>query len=165
MDKSLGQIAFEAYADSKGGVTWDGKPIPPWEETGKDVQAAWEAAALAVVEALKPPEKPYEGDAKITAYAIIKPEQAPKGSKEALEAKLIEAGLTGVEVNLQRVDSNGYAFSISADGNKENAAIMAKMFGEENLHGDKRPEEQARGAMWPVAGNPQGRFAREHAPK
>lgn len=50
--KSLGQIAFEAYNESKGGKTYDGKPIPPWgtltDETGLAVRRAWEAAAQAV---------------------------------------------------------------------------------------------------------------------
>lgn len=51
--KSLGQLAFEAYNERKGGKTYDGKPIPPWDtltdETGRAVQAAWEAAAARVV--------------------------------------------------------------------------------------------------------------------
>lgn len=50
--KSLGQIAFEAYNASKGGLTWDGKPIPPWDELSGDkaaVQAAWQVAAEAVI--------------------------------------------------------------------------------------------------------------------
>lgn len=49
--KSLGQVAFEAYNSAKGGVTYDGKPIPPWSEVGEAVQAAWEAAAVATVRA------------------------------------------------------------------------------------------------------------------
>jgi hypothetical protein len=48
--KSLGQIAFEAYNEAKGGVTYDGKPIPPWEDVGDAVRSAWEAAARAVWE-------------------------------------------------------------------------------------------------------------------
>lgn len=47
--KSSGQIAFEAYNESKGGKTWDGKPIPPWGDVGDEVRNGWEAAAFAVV--------------------------------------------------------------------------------------------------------------------
>lgn len=47
--KSMGQIAFEAYNVAKGGVTYDGKPIPPWSEVGDAVRGAWENAAAAVV--------------------------------------------------------------------------------------------------------------------
>lgn len=51
--KTPGQIAFEAYNLSKGGLTWDGKPIPGWEtltnEAGVAVRAGWEAAARAVL--------------------------------------------------------------------------------------------------------------------
>ncbi len=45
--KPAGQIAFEAYNDSVGGVTWDGKPIPAWGEVTDKVRAGWTAAAKA----------------------------------------------------------------------------------------------------------------------
>lgn len=50
--KTPGQIAFEAYNESKGGLTYDGKPIPPWDELSGDkaaVHRAWEAAADALL--------------------------------------------------------------------------------------------------------------------
>lgn len=47
-DKSLGQIAFEAYCESVGGVTYDNKPIPQWAELSERIKAAWEAGANAV---------------------------------------------------------------------------------------------------------------------
>lgn len=54
-DKTLGQIAFEAYNESKGGRTYDGKPIPGWDtltnEVGLAVRKAWEAAAVAATSA------------------------------------------------------------------------------------------------------------------
>lgn len=47
--RTLGQVAYEAYNESKGGLTWDGKPIPKWSEltgeTGEAVKKGWEAAA------------------------------------------------------------------------------------------------------------------------
>lgn len=51
----IGQIAFEAYNESKGGVTYDGKPIPPWSDVGDAVRAGWEAAASAVAAHLSEP--------------------------------------------------------------------------------------------------------------
>ena len=48
---SLGQVAFEAYCTAVGGLTFDGKPIPGWNELHGDrlkVQGGWEAAAQAV---------------------------------------------------------------------------------------------------------------------
>ena len=55
-EKSPGQIGFEAYNESKGGLTYDGKPIPPWASlegaTGEAVKQAWESAAIAVENAL-----------------------------------------------------------------------------------------------------------------
>lgn len=54
-EKTLGQVAFEAYNEAKGGKTYDGKPIPPWEtltdETGLAVRAAWEKAVGAAIDA------------------------------------------------------------------------------------------------------------------
>lgn len=48
--KSLGQIGYEAYAESTGGKTWDGKPMPTWEEIEArtpHVAKAWEDATRA----------------------------------------------------------------------------------------------------------------------
>jgi hypothetical protein len=54
--KTVGQVAFEAYQVSKGGLTYDGKPIPPWEsltgEAGEAVKLAWECAAEAAIVAV-----------------------------------------------------------------------------------------------------------------
>ncbi len=55
LGQTLGQIAFEAYNEKKGGLTYDGKPIPPWgslSETaaGRAVQEAWEISAFAIYE-------------------------------------------------------------------------------------------------------------------
>lgn len=50
----LARVAFEAYGASTGGKTWDGKPIPPFDEVRArtpHVAAAWEAAVRAVLAA------------------------------------------------------------------------------------------------------------------
>jgi hypothetical protein len=51
---TLGQVAYEKYNEAKGGKTWDGKPIPPWEsltdDVGLAVQNAWEVAARAAAD-------------------------------------------------------------------------------------------------------------------
>jgi hypothetical protein len=39
-----GMMAYDAYALSKGGTTWDGKKMPDYQDTGEDVQTAWVAA-------------------------------------------------------------------------------------------------------------------------
>src|ERR1044071_796005 len=52
-EKTMGQVAFEAYCEAVGGVAYDGKPIPGWWELSgetKTVQGGWEAAAMATVE-------------------------------------------------------------------------------------------------------------------
>lgn len=49
MNRTPGQIAFEAYNQSKGGLTYDGKPIPAWDTLSDEsgVKQAWEVAARA----------------------------------------------------------------------------------------------------------------------
>ena len=46
------KIAFEAYSESTGGKTYDGKPIPKWNELPEHVQRAWSAAAAAIINKL-----------------------------------------------------------------------------------------------------------------
>jgi len=48
-DKTLGQIAFEAYNEAVGGKTWDGKPIPAWQDVSEKVRNGWNKAAVAVL--------------------------------------------------------------------------------------------------------------------
>lgn len=66
----IGRIAFQAYRDQVGCITYDGKVIPPWEEVGKKVQDGWRAAAVAVLQyidqerermATEDPNDPIEG--------------------------------------------------------------------------------------------------------
>lgn len=45
----IARIAFEAYAKQVGGKTYDGKPIPGWNELGDNVRAGWRAAIEAIV--------------------------------------------------------------------------------------------------------------------
>lgn len=49
MNRTPGQIAFEAYNQSKGGLTYDGKQIPAWDtlSDASGVKQAWEVAARA----------------------------------------------------------------------------------------------------------------------
>lgn len=46
--KSLGQIAFEAYADATGWQPLEGEPLNGWSGLSEPVRAGWEASALAV---------------------------------------------------------------------------------------------------------------------
>lgn len=52
----LARVAFEAYGQSTGGKTWDGKPIPPFDtirERTPHVAKAWEDAVAAVLATLE----------------------------------------------------------------------------------------------------------------
>jgi hypothetical protein len=44
----IGQRAYAAYGESTGGLTHDGRQMPPWEDLGENVQTAWNVAAYAV---------------------------------------------------------------------------------------------------------------------
>ncbi len=54
--KTYGQIGYERYARSTGGKTWDGKPMPTWDqilERTPHVARAWEDAAHEIIEEFK----------------------------------------------------------------------------------------------------------------
>lgn len=44
----LAEDAYAAYCHQAGGQTYDGKPLPAWEELGENRQACWAAAAQAL---------------------------------------------------------------------------------------------------------------------
>jgi hypothetical protein len=44
-----GREAFNTYGFAVGGLTWDGKPIPQWEELTDRIRLAWVMAANAVL--------------------------------------------------------------------------------------------------------------------
>jgi len=48
MIKTLGQVAYEAYAESRSYMSYDGKELPQWGEQRLDLRQAWENAARAV---------------------------------------------------------------------------------------------------------------------
>lgn len=51
--KTPGQIAFEAYGEAAEWRTFDGRPMPRWEEltapTGIETRRRWEVAAQAML--------------------------------------------------------------------------------------------------------------------
>jgi hypothetical protein len=50
-DKSLGQIAFEAYGDNREWKDWRGQPMPQWGDVREEIRVAWQVAAEAAVKA------------------------------------------------------------------------------------------------------------------
>ncbi|TXH52440.1 MAG: hypothetical protein E6Q97_15955 [Desulfurellales bacterium] len=156
MNKKSGQIAFEAYRESVGGQAPDRKPIPEWKNLPAKTKQAWEAVTDRVSDQ---PALP----ATISAYAVLRPEQAPKGSQDWLRQQLADAGVTGYDVALQSVTSNGYVFSVVAEETKDNEVAMTAMFGTINT---AVPEPQgammAPRSVWQVGGNWNGRFAQEN---
>ena len=44
---------WDAYAKQAGGVTFDGKPLPTWDELGEERQACWKAAASVCANEIK----------------------------------------------------------------------------------------------------------------
>ena len=47
--EQLAQKAYAAYCKQAGGKTFDGKPLPTYQELGVDRQACWVAAAKETV--------------------------------------------------------------------------------------------------------------------
>jgi len=46
--EQLARSAYEAYCKKAGGVTFDGKPLPTYDQLGHDRQQCWVAAATQV---------------------------------------------------------------------------------------------------------------------
>jgi hypothetical protein len=49
----IGKIAYDAYAKSTGGLTYDGRVMPEWAALTDRIQQAWRDAAHAVLELAK----------------------------------------------------------------------------------------------------------------
>ena len=67
----LGQCGYEAYGETAGWKTFDGRPMPTWEElgltdTGQETRRRWEVAARAIDEAglARPVKVPLAGPPK-----------------------------------------------------------------------------------------------------
>lgn len=48
--KTYGQVGYEAYAESTGGKTFDGRDMPKWDELPARIKTAWEYASEAILE-------------------------------------------------------------------------------------------------------------------
>lgn len=48
----MGKLAWDAYSLTVGGKTFDGKPLPTWEQLGLPQKQGWNAAAIAVMNAV-----------------------------------------------------------------------------------------------------------------
>ncbi len=63
MTKSPGQVGYDAYGETAGWTTYDGRPMPRWEAlgasvNGRETQRRWEVAATAVtLQALAGPRR------------------------------------------------------------------------------------------------------------
>lgn len=49
MQKTMGQIAFEAYKEAVSGKAYDDTPIPEWDQVKPEIRLAWELAAQRVI--------------------------------------------------------------------------------------------------------------------
>ena len=52
-DTHIAKLMWDAYATQAGGKTFDGKPLPTWDELGEDRQSCWVAAASVRVDRLE----------------------------------------------------------------------------------------------------------------
>lgn len=49
----IGKIAYDAYSSERGWKSFNGDPLPQWDQVKPDIQVAWAAAAEASIEAFK----------------------------------------------------------------------------------------------------------------
>lgn len=50
--RSIGQIAFERYNEARGGLTYDGKPVPGWDVIPQGIRDGWEHSSHRLAEIL-----------------------------------------------------------------------------------------------------------------
>lgn len=50
---ALGQINYNAYCETRNWESFDGKPLPQWENVKEDIKEGWIEGALAVQEFLQ----------------------------------------------------------------------------------------------------------------
>jgi tripartite-type tricarboxylate transporter receptor subunit TctC len=53
MTNKLAIKMWDAYAKQAGGKTFDGKPLPTWEELGEERQSCWNAAAAVTADRIE----------------------------------------------------------------------------------------------------------------
>ncbi len=52
-DQRLGRLNYEGYCDlNPTKTTWDGKPLPTWEQLTDQIRAQWQAGAERVLREL-----------------------------------------------------------------------------------------------------------------
>lgn len=63
MDKSAGQVAYEAYAEASDGRSLvTGQELPSWDGTRRETRDAWQAAADAVMSRPEEADEPERSD-------------------------------------------------------------------------------------------------------
>ena len=86
-DTHIAKLMWDAYAVQAGGKTFDGKPLPTWDELGEERQSCWVAAASVTADRIE------QLEAALRAIAGARPEcccisDAMQGiARKALEGK------------------------------------------------------------------------------
>ena len=50
-DEELGKVAYDAYCEARHWKSFEGQPLPKWEDTRTDVKVGWMKSARAVAKA------------------------------------------------------------------------------------------------------------------
>lgn len=53
LQPSWGQVAYQAYGKNRDWKSWDGRPMPTWEDVTPEIKIAWQVAAVAAISAFK----------------------------------------------------------------------------------------------------------------
>lgn len=119
-----GQIGYEAYALFTGGKTFDNRDMPQWKDLPDRIQAAWEAAGIAILM-----RNSDLRDRKNRVQNIL------WATADLLERKGFHAGSCAVDANNQVVDPH----SEQADRFCVSGAARAVAF--RGVDGEGSPEE------------------------
>lgn len=80
----IGEICYNGYKKSRGGITWNGEKMKDFDDMPEDIQESWEDAGQCVLDSKKKPKRIY------TKKEIIEREENKKEKEREKNEKLSE---------------------------------------------------------------------------
>jgi hypothetical protein len=88
---------WDAYAFRAGGITFDGKPLPTWDELGEDRQSCWVAATSVAADRIETLVSALRKIADIEHEDLPKPVCAAEGTLWVILAGCVEVAEKALE--------------------------------------------------------------------
>lgn len=119
----LGILAFNIYASAMEGSTYDGRPIPAWEELGDNVREAWRAAGTAVARETAPEP------AELTTYSMAPRATFTAEDKAGPRNAFVAPSVRRVTIELEGIALDADAAKMLADAAGDAVRWLAEPVG------------------------------------